>query len=107
LYGQKIGKLDFGSAGIVAPAVRICYDFVVTFQKETQQMLSEQQINFNLNAVDNAIAQQTLEGLTVSEDVIINLRKAARGEITVDECLTMELRKYKHAKVRGGRPLSV
>ena len=35
-------------------------------------MLSEQQINFNLNAVDNAIAQQTLEGLTVSEDVIIN-----------------------------------
>jgi len=64
-------------------------------------MLSEQQINFNLNAVDNAIAQQTLEGLTVSEDVIFNLRKAARGEITVDECLKIELRKYKHAKVRG------
>jgi hypothetical protein len=62
-------------------------------------MLSEQQINFNLNAVDNAIAQQTLEGLTVSEDVIINLRKAARGEITVDECLKIELRKYKHVKV--------
>ncbi len=70
-------------------------------------MLSEQQINFNLNVVDNAIAQQTLEGLTVSEDVIINLRKAARGEITVDECLKIELRKYKHAKVRGRRPLSV
>jgi hypothetical protein len=52
-----------------------------------------------LNAVDNAIAQQTLEGLTVSEDVIINLRKAARGEITVDECLKIELRKYKHVKV--------
>lgn len=62
-------------------------------------MLSEQQINFNLNAVDNAIAQQTLEGLTVSEGVIINLRKAARGEITVDECLKIELRKYKHVKV--------
>ena len=62
-------------------------------------MLSEQQINFNLNAVNNAIAQQTLEGLTVSEDVIINLRKAAHGEITVDECLKIELRKYKHVKV--------
>ena len=44
-------------------------------------MLNEQDIHWNLKAVDNAIAQQRLEGLDVPLDVIADLKRAARGEI--------------------------
>jgi hypothetical protein len=70
-------------------------------------MFTEQQIEQNLNAMENAVAQQTLEGLTVSEDVVANLRKAAYGEKSLIDCYRLELGKYQHAKIRRKRSLSV
>lgn len=61
-------------------------------------MLTQKEIERNLNAVENAIAQQTLEGLTVSEDVIENLKKSARGELSLRDCFKLEMMKY--AKIR-------
>lgn len=68
-------------------------------------MLTQEQITRKLHAVDNAIAQQTLEGLKVSDDVIVNLYKAAHGEMTLEDCLKIEAGKYKNAKIRRGRSL--
>ncbi len=41
----------------------------------------------NLRAVRHAVAQQELEGLTVSESTIRDMRRAARGEIDADEVI--------------------
>ncbi len=49
--------------------------------------LTEQELQLNLRAVEHAIAQQRLEGLTVSEATIEDMRRAARGEISDDEVI--------------------
>ncbi len=49
--------------------------------------LTEQELQLNLRAVEHAIAQQRLEGLTVSESTIEDMRRAARGEISDDEVI--------------------
>jgi hypothetical protein len=55
--------------------------------KEPIAQLSEKELERNLRAVDHAIAQQRLEGLTVSESTVEDMRRAARGEIPADEVI--------------------
>ena len=43
------------------------------------------EIRRNLKAVENAVAQQRLEGLAVPPDVIEEMKRAARGEIGIEE----------------------
>lgn len=59
-------------------------------------MPSPQDIERNLAAVANAIAQQRLEGLEPSSEVVADLRRAARGEITVNEVLANLGRRHGH-----------
>lgn len=69
-------------------------------------MTQEQKINRNLNAVENAVAQQRLEGLEVPPDVVEEMKRAARGEIGIEEGIRNTVRRFTHGKVRGRRPLS-
>jgi len=50
-------------------------------------MLSAQEIQWNLEAAENAIAQQRLEGLEPSPDLISDLERVARGEITLRDVI--------------------
>ncbi|MGD9506604.1 MAG: antitoxin [Syntrophobacteraceae bacterium] len=68
-------------------------------------MKREQRIDQRLNAVENAVAQQRLEGLEVPPDVVEEMKRAARGEIEIEEGIRNTLRKYTHGKVRGEGPL--
>ena len=43
--------------------------------------------------------------MEVPPDVIEEMKRAARGEIEIEEGIRNTLRKYTHAKVRGERPL--
>jgi hypothetical protein len=45
---------------------------------------AKEELERNLRAVDHAVAQQRLEGLTVSEATIDDMRRAATGEIRAD-----------------------
>jgi hypothetical protein len=47
--------------------------------------LTEEQIQRNMRSVAHAIAQQELEGLTVPEETVEDLRRVARGEMTTDD----------------------
>jgi len=47
--------------------------------------LTVQEVQRNLQAVARAVAQQEIEGLGVPESTVIDLRRAARGEIDTDE----------------------
>jgi Antitoxin VbhA len=49
--------------------------------------LTEREIQLNMRAVAHAIAQQELEGLTVPEATVADLRRAARGEIDTAEVI--------------------
>jgi hypothetical protein len=62
-------------------------------------MPNDQQIKHNLKAVENAIAQQRLEGLEVPHDVIEEMKRAARGEIGVEQGILDTIRKFAHGKV--------
>ncbi len=68
-------------------------------------MTREQQIDYNLKAVANAVAQQSLEGLQVPFDVIEEMKKAARGEIKIEEGIRNTVRRFTHGEVRGERQL--
>ncbi|MFZ2088102.1 MAG: antitoxin VbhA family protein [Desulfobaccales bacterium] len=68
-------------------------------------MTKEEKISRNLQAVENAIAQQRLEGLEVPPDVIEEMKRAARGEIGIEEGIRNTVRRFTHGKVRGARPL--
>jgi len=54
---------------------------------EKHARISPSELEQRMLAVDNAIAQQELEGLTVSQATIQDMRRAARGEITDDEVI--------------------
>ena len=69
------------------------------------QMIRKQQISHNLKAVANAVAQQTLEGLEVPPDVVEEMKRAARGEIEIEDGISNTIRRFTHVKVRGERPL--
>ena len=68
-------------------------------------MIRKQQISNNLKAVANAVAQQTLEGLEVPPDVVEEMKRAARGEIEIEDGIRNTIRRFTHVKVRGKRPL--
>ena len=68
-------------------------------------MNEEQKVSQRLKAVENAVAQQRLEGLEVSPDVVEEMKRAARGEIEIEEGIRNTLRKYTHVKIQGERPL--
>lgn len=72
---------------------------------EDMPMIREQQISHNLKAVANAVAQQTLEGLEVPPDVVEEMKRAARGEIEIEDGIRNTIRRFTHVKVRGERPL--
>jgi hypothetical protein len=48
------------------------------------------------HAIDNAIAQQRLEGLTVPPETIIDLERASRGEITTAQIIEKTIARYTH-----------
>ena len=50
-------------------------------------MPDDEEIRQNLFDVQNAIAQQQLEGLTHSREVVSDLERTARGEIPVREVI--------------------
>ena len=68
-------------------------------------MTEEQRIRQDLEAVENAVAQRRLEGLEVPQDVIEEMKRAARGEIEIEEGIRNTVRRFTHGKVRGPRPL--
>ncbi|MGA2026020.1 MAG: antitoxin [Syntrophobacteraceae bacterium] len=68
-------------------------------------MTEEQKISQNLKAVDNAVAQQRLEGLEVPPDVVEEMKRAAKGEVEIEEGIRNTVRRFTHGKVRGERPL--
>ena len=72
---------------------------------EAPQMTREQEISRNLEVVEDAVAQQRLEGLEVPPDVVEEMKRAARGEIEIEEGIRNTVRRFTHAKVRGPRPL--
>jgi hypothetical protein len=53
--------------------------YVAKEQVEAPLMSDKQRIIRNLNAVENAVAQQKLEGLEVPQDVVEDMERAARG----------------------------
>lgn len=68
-------------------------------------MTQVQRISRNLRAVENAIAQQRLEGLEVPPDVAEEMKRAARGEIDIEEGIRNTILKFTHDKIREPRPL--
>ena len=61
--------------------------------------LTEQEIQCNMRDVAHAIAQQELEGLTVSKATVEDMQRAARGEIEPDEVIRNIHARLKHAQV--------
>lgn len=68
-------------------------------------MPDDDEIKQNLFDVKNAIAQQRLEGLTPSREVVNDLERAARGEITVREVIVNIGNRHRDAEIHGQRPL--
>jgi len=68
-------------------------------------MTSEQKLIRNLQAVENAIVQQRLEGLEVPPDVAAEMKRAAKGEIDIEEGIRNTVLKFAHDKIQGPRPL--
>jgi hypothetical protein len=49
--------------------------------------LTEQDIQRNMRSVAHSVAEQELEGLTVTLATVADLHRAARGEIDTDEII--------------------
>ena len=60
---------------------------------------TEQEVQCNMRAVAHAIAQQELEGLTVPESTVADLRRAARGEIDTDEVIRNIYSQFKNVPI--------
>jgi len=61
--------------------------------------ISEQELERRMLAVDNAVAQQELEGLTVSAETIEDMRRAARGEIAYEQVIENIHARLKHVSI--------
>jgi hypothetical protein len=61
--------------------------------------LTEQQVQRNMRSVAHAIAQQELEGLTVSKATVEDMRRAARGEIETDEVIRNIYRRFHNVPI--------
>ncbi|RJR38550.1 MAG: hypothetical protein C4567_12630 [Deltaproteobacteria bacterium] len=57
-----------------------------------------QKFSQSLKAVENAIAQQRLEGLEVPPDVAEEMKRAAKGEIDIEEGIRNTFRKGDNEK---------
>lgn len=68
-------------------------------------MTKEQKIRQSLRSVENAVAQQRLEGLEVPPDIIEEMRLAAMGEIEIEEGIRNTVRRFMYDKVRREGPL--
>jgi hypothetical protein len=68
-------------------------------------MLNDEEIRQNLFDVKNAIAQQRLEGLTPSREVVSDLERAAHGEISVRKVIANIGKRHSDAETHGQRPL--
>ncbi len=64
-------------------------------------MPNDEEIRQNLFDVKNAIAQQRLEGLMPSREVVSDLERAAHGEITVGEVIANIGMRHRNEEVRG------
>lgn len=53
------------------------------------------EIRRNLKAVENAVAQQRLEGLAVPPEVVADMERAARGEIGIEEGIQNTREKFR------------
>jgi hypothetical protein len=62
--------------------------------------LTEQDIQRNMRAVAHAIAQQELEGFTVTASTVTDLHRVARGEIDTDEVIRNICRRVQNAPPR-------
>ena len=47
-----------------------------------------------MHAVENAIAQQKLEGLEAPMDIVEEMNRAVRGEIDIEDCIRNTIKKY-------------
>jgi hypothetical protein len=56
-------------------------------ERKDQDLVTDQDIVRNLRAVAHAVAQQELEGLTVPTATANDLRRVARGELSMAEAL--------------------
>jgi succinate dehydrogenase/fumarate reductase flavoprotein subunit len=63
------------------------------------ERISEAELERNLRAVEHAVAQQRLEGLTVSESTVEDMRRAARGEIADEEVIANIYARYPHVAI--------
>ena len=61
--------------------------------------LSEREIDRNMRAVAQAIAQQELEGLSVPESTVEDLLRAARGELSTEEIIRNICRPFENGSV--------
>jgi len=67
--------------------------------KEPETQTNAQELARNLRAVEHAVAQQELEGLTVSESTREDMRRAARGEISADEVIANIYARFEHVPI--------
>jgi Antitoxin VbhA len=67
--------------------------------KESVSPLTHNEVERNLRAVEHAIAQQRLEGLTVSESTVEDMRRAARGEISDDEVIANRYAEFPNVSI--------
>ena len=66
--------------------------------KACKPVKDSSEIRPNLKAVENAVAQQRLEGLEVPPDVIEEMKRAARGEIGIEEGIQNTREKFAQGK---------
>lgn len=59
---------------------------------------NDTEIRRNLKAVENAIAQQPIEGLEVPPEVVADMKRAARGEIGIEEGIQNTREKFRQVK---------
>ncbi len=53
----------------------------------------------NLWAVENAVAQQRLEGLEPSQAVVFDLERAARGEISINDVIANIGKRFRNDQI--------
>ncbi|QFY42236.1 hypothetical protein F6R98_06020 [Candidatus Methylospira mobilis] len=64
-------------------------------------MPNDDNIKQNLFDIKNAIAQQRLEGLTPSAELVSDLERAAQGEISVREVISNIGKRHRDAETHG------
>jgi len=75
--------------------------YTIEERPEAPLMTREQKISQNLDAVENSLAQQRLEGLEVPHDIVEEMKRAARGEIEIEEGIRNTVRRFTQCQIRG------